>query len=155
MSKSSKKISVILTDNVALLGNKWSLVEVKPAYANNFLIPKWLAKVANKDTINKIREKENKKEQQKISNVDKLKDMIDSTKSEWFIIKKSTTPEGKLYEKVDSATISKEILAQFDLNIPKNNIKLDWKIDAIWNYEVSLSFEGNEYELKMSVVANE
>ncbi len=44
-------MKVVLRDDVASLGRKGDLVEVKPGYARNFLVPRGLAIVANRGVV--------------------------------------------------------------------------------------------------------
>ena len=49
-------IDVLLEADVAGLGEKGSLVQVKPAYAENFIVSKGLGSVASKEIIERITE---------------------------------------------------------------------------------------------------
>src|SRR3954468_20789915 len=44
-------MKVVLRDDVASLGQKGDLVEVKPGYARNYLVPRGLAIVANRGVV--------------------------------------------------------------------------------------------------------
>ncbi len=44
-------MKVVLRDDVASLGRKGDLVEVKPGYARNYLVPRGLAIVANRGVV--------------------------------------------------------------------------------------------------------
>ena len=44
-------MKVVLRDDVASLGQKGDLVEVKPGYARNFLVPRGLAIAANRGVV--------------------------------------------------------------------------------------------------------
>ena len=53
----SKKIKVLLLQNVKNHGNKGDIVEVSPSYAQNVLIRQGKAKIADKHTIQKRKAK--------------------------------------------------------------------------------------------------
>lgn len=58
-------MKIILTQQIAKLGERGDIVEVKNGYALNFLIPKGLALPAIKDNIKKIRKEKAIKEAEK------------------------------------------------------------------------------------------
>lgn len=51
-------MKIILTDYVPNLGESHDVVEVKPGYANNYLLPKGLARIATPSALKDIREAE-------------------------------------------------------------------------------------------------
>ena len=51
-------IKLILLDNISGLGQKGDVLNVKPGYARNFLIPQKLAKIATDEEVAKIEEKQ-------------------------------------------------------------------------------------------------
>lgn len=147
-----KKIKVILLENTAWLWNKWTLLEVSPAYANNSLIPKWIAKLADINTVNKIEQEEQKKITEKNKNQEKFLNLLQQNKEEALCIEKAVSPMGKLYEKIDEKVISLNIVSQYKINIPKKNIKLNKKIENIWDYEAEINFESKKYKIKIKVI---
>ncbi len=58
-------MKIILTRDVKGLGQSGDIKEVKGGYANNFLLPKKFALVANKKNIEAISEKRAKKQETK------------------------------------------------------------------------------------------
>ncbi len=153
MAKKSKKVDIILLQNVANLWNKWTLLQVSPAYAKNSLIPKWYAKLADSTDVNSIKQKESKKEKEKQDEINKYKEMIEDLKWKSFIIQRSAGPNWKLYEKVDSKLISLEILKAYKVKLEASNIKLDWKIEETWKYEVQISNWKNKNKINIEIKA--
>ncbi|MBS8122352.1 50S ribosomal protein L9 [Candidatus Vampirococcus lugosii] len=147
-----KKIKVILLENTAGLGNKGTLLEVSPAYANNSLIPKGIAKLADINTVNKIEQEEQKKITEKNKNQEKFLNLLQQNKEEALCIEKAVSPMGKLYEKIDEKVISLNIVSQYKINIPKKNIKLNKKIENIGDYEAEINFESKKYKIKIKVI---
>jgi large subunit ribosomal protein L9 len=61
--KKENKIKIILLKTVEKLGKEGEVVEVKPGFARNYLIPKKIALKATKENFKKIEEIKKKKEQ--------------------------------------------------------------------------------------------
>ena len=66
-------MKVILTDDVAGVGDIGETVKVKPGYARNFLMPQKLAAQATKDTLNQL-------QQQKSAAADRQKRQLEEAK---------------------------------------------------------------------------
>lgn len=140
--KTQKKVPVILQDNIRWMWQKWDVVEVKPAYANNYLIKRGLAKMADSDSLNKIKQKQEKKEKEYSEKVEKFNKMIEDIKNNWWlIIEKKANEEWHLYDKVFEKDIQKELSNRYWVSIEAKNIKLWEKIEYKWNYQIDLTFE--------------
>lgn len=61
----SKKLQVVLSKSVNKLGKDGDLVEVAPGYANNYLVPQGIARIATPGIIKQV-EQRKAKEQQRI-----------------------------------------------------------------------------------------
>ena len=106
---------VILLEDVKKVGKKGSVVDVSDGYGANFLIPKKLAVLATKTSLeikktqddNKAKEEEIKKENAII-----LKDKIKELTVE---IKVGTGKEGKLFGAISSKEIVEEYKKQHNI----------------------------------------
>ena len=110
---------VILLEDVKKVGKKGSIVDVSDGYGANFLIPRKLAVLATKTSLeikkvqddNKAKEDEIKK-QNAIALKDKIKDLV-------VEIKAGTGKEGKLFGAVSSKEIVEEYKKQFSIELDK------------------------------------
>ena len=110
---------VILLEDVKKVGKKGSIVDVSDGYGANFLIPRKLAVLATKTSLeikkvqddNKAKEEEIKK-QNAIELKDKIKDLV-------VEIKAGTGKEGKLFGAVSSKEIVEEYKKQFNIELDK------------------------------------
>lgn len=110
---------VILLEDVKKVGKKGSIVDVSDGYGANFLIPKKLAVLATKTSLeikktqddNKAKEEEIKK-QNAIILKDKIKDLT-------VELKAGTGKEGKLFGAVSSKEIVEEYKKQFNIELDK------------------------------------
>jgi ribosomal protein L9 len=64
------------------MGNKGTIVDVAPAYFRNVLQKKNLAKQADNNTINMLKQKEEKKQNDEQKRLQHIYDMLDSIEKE-------------------------------------------------------------------------
>lgn len=110
---------VILLEDVKKVGKKGAIVDVSDGYGANFLIPRKLAVLATKTSLeikktqddNKAKEEELKK-QNAIALKEKIKDYV-------VEIKAGTGKEGKLFGAVSSKEIVEEYKKQFNVELDK------------------------------------
>lgn len=110
---------VILLEDVKKVGKKGSIVDVSDGYGSNFLIPKKLAVLATKTSLeikkvqddNKAKEDEIKKENA-IALKEKIKDLV-------LELKAGTGKEGKLFGAISSKEIVEEYKKQFNIELDK------------------------------------
>lgn len=110
---------VILLEDVKKVGKKGSIVEVSDGYGSNFLLPRKLAVLATKTSLeikktqddNKAKEEELKKEKA-IELKNKIKDLT-------VEVKVGIGKEGKLFGAVSSKEIVEEYKKQFNIELDK------------------------------------
>lgn len=112
-------MKVILLEDVKKVGKKGSIVEVSDGYGSNFLIPRKLAVLVTKTSLeikknqdnNKLKEEEEKK-QKAIELKEKIKELV-------VEIKVSIGKEGKLFGAISSKEIVDEYKKQFNIELDK------------------------------------
>ena len=138
-------MKVILLEDVKKVGKKGSIVEVSDGYGSNFLIPRKLAVLVTKTSLeikktqddHKVKEEEIKKENA-IALKDKIKDLV-------VEIKVGTGKEGKLFGAISSKEIVEEYRKQF-------NIELDKRKFINYNPITALGYVKIEVELYKEVI---
>ena len=117
-------MKVVLLQDVKGSGKKGELVNVSDGYARNFLLPKKLAKEANAQALNEVKNAENAR-RYKIET-----DTADANKSKERLEDKTISitakagSNGRLFGSVTSKEISAEIKKQFGKN----------KVCILWGY---------------------
>jgi large subunit ribosomal protein L9 len=138
-------MKVILLEDVKKVGKKGSIVEVSDGYGANFLIPRKLAVLVTKTSLeikkvqddNKIKEDEIKKERA-IELKNKVKELV-------VELKAGIGKEGKLFGAISSKEIVEEYKKQF-------NIELDKRKFINFNPITSLGYTKIEVELYKDVI---
>ena len=146
-------MKVILRTDVENLGKLGDMVEVKPGYGRNFLLPQGYAMLAT-PANQKVFELERKKLQIKTEALrgaaSSLADKIAKTP---VVIAMRVGDNDKLYGSVTSALIAEEMLAK-GVDVDRRRILLDSPIRALGEYVVRVRLHADVVaELALAVVA--
>lgn len=143
---------VIFLKDIPGIGRKYDIKNVADGYAQNFLLPRGLAKVAT-DTITKEIElkKKNKKEEQEIKEnlldreVNKLKDVV-------LEIKSKLNDKGHLFASIHKEEISKELSKKLKLEIDPEYIQLDNPIKESGEHSIKIKIGNREIEFNIKII---
>lgn len=145
-------IQLLLVQSVANLGSQGDVVEVKPGYANNYLIPQGLATLASehhKRMVDKHRAKLLEIERQRLSTLQELADNIGRQST---TIEANANDEGHLYGSVGAPEIV-QALKQMGITLTTDQVRLDGPLRELGLYTVKVHlYQGIDTELKVWVV---
>ncbi len=148
----NRGIELLLIQTVADLGQQGDVVEVRPGYANNYLIPQGLATVAtdhHKRMVEKHRAKLESIEKARLAGIQST---ADSISRQSVTIEANANDEGHLYGSVGAVEIVKALKAQ-DLVLSPDQIKLDGPLKELGLYTVKVQLHASvRAELKVWVV---
>ncbi|MBU4204902.1 50S ribosomal protein L9 [Patescibacteria group bacterium] len=146
-------MKVILIQDIADLGKKNEIKEVKDGYARNFLIPKGLVKPATKENFKwlegqkKIEEVKAEDELKKIqgfaSNIDGLE----------VVITVKVGEDGQLFESINNQKIA-EKLKELGFDIKKTQVLLENPIKELGEFPVKITLEHN-LEAEITLIVNQ
>lgn len=128
-------MQVILLNDIEKLGYKHDVVEVKPGYGRNYLIPQGLAKIANKKNIaelDEIKRIENEKEAARKAEYEEM-----ATQMEGFTLKigaKAGT-SGKIFGSVTNVQIAAALKEQLDLEVERRKIEIAEEVKELGTYQ--------------------
>jgi large subunit ribosomal protein L9 len=146
---------VVLVEDVAHLGKQGDLVEVKPGYARNYLLPNSLAIVPtdhNLRLLERYKIKVQKAKEAKVADLKVLAEQISRLTS--LTIEANANEEGHLYGSIGPAEVSKTLKGK-NLMVEPEMVKLEHPIkEANTLTEVPLSLGyGIEAKIQVLVVA--
>ena len=148
-------MKVILKENVDGLGQIGDLVNVKPGYARNFLLPRSLALLANTRNIRELEHQKRQLErkwQLATKQAEVLKERIEALEC---VFEHRVGEEGKLFGSVTTADIGAK-LGEAGIEIDRKKIQLPESIKMLGDYEVPVKLQANvTANIKISVVAAE
>ncbi len=118
-------MKVILLQDVKSQGKKDQIINVSDGYAKNFLFPKGLAKPADAQSLNDIKNKKAAAEHR--IEVERAEAKATAEKLESIIVKipASSGGDGRLYGSITSKDIVEALAAQFGITIDKRKILSD------------------------------
>ena len=145
-------IELLLIHHVEHLGKQGEVVEVKPGYANNYLLPQGLATIANehhKRMVEKHKAKLLEIEKSRLSDLQSLADQLSQAS---VTIEANANNEGHLYGSVGAPEIV-SALKQQEFNIQPEQIRLEGVMKELGLYTVSVHLHHDiDAELKVWVV---
>ena len=131
-------MNVILLQDVKSLGKKGELVNASDGYARNFLFPKGMAKEANAQAMNELKNAEQSKKYKKeteIAAANKAKAELEGSK---FVMKAKAGESGKLFGSITAKEVSAEIKRQKGLDVDKRRIVLKGDIKTVGEYTAEI-----------------
>jgi len=145
-------IELLLIQSVEYLGNQGDIVEVKPGFAKNYLIPQGLATVASthhKRMVEKHRERLEAIERARVADLKRFADMLGKQS---VTIEANATEEGHLYGSVGAPEIV-AALKKNDISLNADQIKLEGPLKELGLYTVNVRVSSQvEGDLKVWVV---
>ena len=130
-------VQVILSEDVHNLGDAGDVVEVKPGYARNFLVPQGKALPATAARVHEVEHKRRviaERRAKELKDLDAVKTRLEGIALE---IAAQAGEEGKLFGSVTSQNLA-ELLAQQGLDVDRRKIVLAEPIKTIGEHTVSV-----------------
>ncbi len=149
-------MDVILLEKIDRLGSLGDVVNVKPGYARNFLLPSGKAKVATPDNIKELEERRAEleaKAAEALAAAETRKEKLDGM--EVSITSKAGT-EGKLFGSVGTADIADAISAA-GVEVEKKEVRMPTgAIRVAGEYDISLHLHTDvDATIKLTVIGEE
>lgn len=148
-------MNIILTENVDGLGTIGDMVNVKPGYGRNFLVPQGLAVEANPRNVKELDHQKRQLERKMLKVLQAtefLKGEIEKVTCEFTL---RASEEGRLFGSVTSMEIA-ERLAAAGVEIDRKKIQLDEPIKALGEFSVPVKLQaGVTASIKVKVAAAE
>jgi large subunit ribosomal protein L9 len=145
-------VELLLIQSVDHLGKQGDVVEVRPGYALNYLIPQGLATVATEHHKRMVEKHRAKLEAIEKARLAGLQSVADSIARQSVTIEANANDEGHLYGSVGAAEIVKALKAQ-NLTLSTDQIKLEGPLKELGLYTVKIQLHPSvSSELKVWVV---
>jgi len=148
-------MQLVLTEDVANLGKQGDLVEVKPGYGRNYLVPNGLATVPTEHNLRLLERYKQRVQQARDAKIADLKNMAEQIQRLNVTIDANANEEGHLYGSVGAPEISKA-LKTHNLAIEPEMVRLEGPIKecALYAVKIHLGYE-IDTEVKVLVVRQE
>ena len=146
-------MQVILIKDVDNLGSAHEMVEVRPGYARNYLIPSKLATEASSSNMKIMEERrkvKQKKEEKLMAEINKVTEIL---KASPIKVGAKTGTSGKIFGSVTSIPIARAIREQRGYEIDRRRITIVDDVKEIGMHKASIDFgKDNVVEIEFEVV---
>jgi len=143
---------IILLKDIPKIGHKNDVKNVSDGYAQNFLFPQKLAKIATEEIIKEIEEMKKRGESEKKMRevlINKETDKLNNTILE---IKSKLNERGHLFAGVHVEEISKELEKKIKIKIDPEYIQLEQPIKEAGEHEVKIKIGEREVKIKIVII---
>ncbi|MEX2574421.1 MAG: 50S ribosomal protein L9 [Balneolaceae bacterium] len=140
-------MKVILKEEVEHLGSAGDIVDVKPGYGRNFLIPQAKAVMATEGTLREVEHMKRQAALRADMTIDAAKELAGKLEATSLTIAVTTGEEDKIHGTVTTRQIA-EALEEKDILIDRRKITIDQDIKTLGEYTATVELIG---ELKPTV----
>ena len=130
-------MQVILLERVSKLGQMGDVVDVKPGYARNFLLPQGKAKTASETNIAAFEKQKSQLEAQNLETKKEADALLAKLDGQTFIVIRSASDSGALYGSV-SPRDAAEVATSEGFSINRKQISLVKPIKELGLHEMSV-----------------
>jgi large subunit ribosomal protein L9 len=149
-------MQLVLTEDVQHLGKQGDVVEVKPGYGRNYLLPRGLATIPTPHNLRLLEKFKIKVKQAREARIADLRNLAEQiSKMPGITIEANATEEGHLYGSVGAPEISRGLKAK-GMEVEPEMVKLEVPIKetGLWAVKLSLGYE-IETEVKVAVIRSQ
>lgn len=149
-------MKIVLLQDVKGTGKKGELINVSDGYARNFLFPRKLAKEADAQALNELKNAEQSRQHKIAVETAEAQATAQRLNGETLTMTAKAGQNGKLFGSVTSKEIAAELKRKYSLSIDKRKVVLDMDIKSFgtYNCEVKL-YTGISAKIKVMVVEAE
>lgn len=147
-------MKVILIKEVDNLGGAHELVEVRPGYARNFLIPQKYAIEASASNLKQLNERQKvqqKKEEALLASISQLSAALSEAPIK---VTAKVGDNGRLYGSITSVQIARAIREQRNYEIDRRKISVLDEVKELGTFNAQLDFgAGKQIDFQIEVIA--
>jgi large subunit ribosomal protein L9 len=135
-------MKLILTQDVDNVGNEGDVVDVKPGFGRNFLIPQKLAVTFSKSQLKQVEEKRSHEDRKIDRQKDVLLDLLSKVAHLNITVKMKSEDGEKLFGSITKLDIEK-LLVENDILFDKKYIDLAAPIKTLGEHEIKVKFSND------------
>jgi len=146
-------MKIILKENVANLGYKDDVVEVKNGYGRNYLIPQGKAVIASASALKQLAENQKQRAHKLAKILEDAKAAAAALEGVTLTIGAKTSSTGTIFGSVNNIQIA-EALEKLGHNVDRKIISIKSAVKEVGNYTATVKFHKEvEIEIPFEVVA--
>lgn len=134
----AKQMKLILKEDVPKLGESGDIVDVKPGYGRNYLIPQGKAIMASDGALRQLELMREKAERRAELTVEKAQDMAERLETLSVTIPVTVGEEERIHGSVTNQDVA-DALAERGIEIDRRKITLDQDISTLGEYTATIN----------------
>ena len=147
-------MQVILIQDMDNLGAAQEVVNVRPGYARNYLIPQRFAVEASPANLKMAQEKARVKAKKEAALLQEINRVADTLKASPVKIGAKTGTSGKIFGAVTNVQVARAIREQKGYDVDRRKIHILDEIKELGNFKARVDFgNGHETEIELEIVA--
>ncbi len=147
-----KYMKLILKEDVDKLGDSGDIVDVKPGYGRNYLIPQGKAIMATDGALKQLENIKESAERRAELTVEAAQEMAERLETTSVTIPVSVGEDERIHGTVTNQNVA-EALAERDIEIDRRKIELDQDIKTLGEYTATVNLLGDlKQQIKVWVV---
>lgn len=137
-------MKVILKGNMSNLGSAGDVVEVKPGYARNYLIPEGLAYLANPANMRRLEEERKRAEERARRDYLEARRRASQLEGKAVHFRARAGEEGKLFGSVTGADVADRLNEQgLDFSVDRRSVHLDEPLKQLGDFTVPIKLHAD------------
>jgi len=129
-------MKVILLHNVKKIGSQGDVVDVADGYANGFLLPKKLARIATSEALSSLDAQKTKVNANHEEKIKEHKKLVDSVKGKSVTITAQANEKDQLFAAIHEKDVVAAIQNALGVMIDSENIELSGEIKMLGTHKV-------------------
>ncbi|SUZ32577.1 50S ribosomal protein L9 [Roseibaca ekhonensis] len=144
-------MQVILLERVAKLGQMGDVVNVKPGYARNFLLPQGKALRASDDNVKSFEARKADLEAQNLETKKEAQAVAERLDGTTYVVIRQASDAGALYGSVSTRDVA-DLLAEADVTIERRQIVIGQPIKILGLHTITLNLHPEvDAEIRLNV----
>lgn len=132
-------MEIILLKELDKLGDKHDIVNVKPGYARNYLIPQGLALIANSSNRKRLDELKRIEAAKEAKLKDYYQEIADKLKDITLKIGAKAGTSGKIFGSVTNVQIAQQLKEEHGVEVERRKIVLTEEVKELGTYKAKLN----------------
>ena len=146
-------MKVIMLKDVDKVGDKHEVLDVKPGFGRNYLLPRGMAILANKSNMGRLNEMIRREDAQEAKRLDVYKEIADKLKGQTIKIGAKAGATGRIFGSITELSVKQQLKEQFGVVVERKKINLPEEAKELGTYPLILKLHPEvTQEMQMDIV---
>ena len=142
-------MDIILLQDIEKVGEKHTIVTVKPGYARNFLIPQGMAIVANETNRGRLDELRRRAEAGEAKKIAAAQEIAAQLEGKTLKIGAKAGTSGKIFGSVTNIQIAAALQEQLNIDVDRKSVVVPDEVKELGSYTAGINLH-KEVEVKVN-----